>query len=650
MLASLAVVFGRVQVESFGPEVPSTQHKSTGSSSFLTEASASDPLYIAIEYLNKHSSTDKGLGFVVKNHYKTKSNGITHVYARQTFNEVEVVNGDANVNIDKYGRIISFHSSFYDGELPKEPSSLHKIDFQQKVFQVNTKSDKDFISPAEAIVKFAEQINLDKVPRVADLEQSFASDGESFPGSTLAESVYSISNVEFAAGNKVPVTLRYIIVNEPKLSLKPVWDMVVDIADQDNWFSAQLDVSDGKIHQLVDWVRQASYRVLPIGVNDPEDGDRDLLKNPQDDTASPLGWHDQGPKHRKKGGKFDTTVGNNVYAQANPDGRNGYENNFRPNGGEELDFDFELDLEKDPSESINASITNLFYWNNIMHDVSYLYGFDEASGNFQEHNFGSEGRDNDAVIANAQDGSGYNNANFATPPDGMKGRMRMYVWTQTNPRRDGDMEPGIVIHEYTHGISTRLTGGPLNSNCLGFGEAGGMGEGWGDTFATALRMRKSYTKDMEFPMGVYSAARGIRPFPYSISMKTNPQTYAYIRKWGYSGVHAKGSVWATILYGVYWEFVEKHGFDPNWYSIKEAESGKKLGGNVQFLKDIVDGMKLQPCRPTFMAARDAIIEADEANFNGENVCLIWKAMARRGLGVDARRKGRDGFKVPEECQ
>lgn len=46
---------------------------------------------------------------------------------------------------------------------------------------------------------------------------------------------------------------------------------------------------------------------------------------------------------------------------------------------------------------------------------------------------------------------GTNNANFATPVDGSSGRMRMYIWTTANPKRDGDLEAGIVIHEYTHG-------------------------------------------------------------------------------------------------------------------------------------------------------------------------------------------------------
>jgi hypothetical protein len=50
--------------------------------------------------------------------------------------------------------------------------------------------------------------------------------------------------------------------------------------------------------------------------------------------------------------------------------------------------------------------------------------------------------------------------------------MRMYTWTTSRPQHDGDLEAGIIIHEYGHGISTRLTGGPANSNCLGYGEAG----------------------------------------------------------------------------------------------------------------------------------------------------------------------------------
>ena len=46
--------------------------------------------------------------------------------------------------------------------------------------------------------------------------------------------------------------------------------------------------------------------------------------------------------------------------------------------------------------------------------------------------------------------------------------------------RDGDIENGIIFHEYGHGLSNRLTGGP-GINCLSGAEQ--MGEGWSDYVA-----------------------------------------------------------------------------------------------------------------------------------------------------------------------
>lgn len=85
----------------------------------------------------------------------------------------------------------------------------------------------------------------------------------------------------------------------------------------------------------------------------------------------------------------------------------------------------------------------------------------------------------DAVIALAQDAETMNGALFISPPDGSLGTMSIYLWDTVNPYRDGDMDAGIVIHELTHGLSNRLTGGPSDADCLGSGESGGMGEGWG---------------------------------------------------------------------------------------------------------------------------------------------------------------------------
>jgi extracellular elastinolytic metalloproteinase len=50
----------------------------------------------------------------------------------------------------------------------------------------------------------------------------------------------------------------------------------------------------------------------------------------------------------------------------------------------------------------------------MYHDLLYLYGFDEVSGNFQQYNFGKGAAEGDAIIVDAQDSGGFNNANFAT--------------------------------------------------------------------------------------------------------------------------------------------------------------------------------------------------------------------------------------------
>ena len=149
----------------------------------------------------------------------------------------------------------------------------------------------------------------------------------------------------------------------------------------------------------MDWVSDASYEAYPIGVNDPSDGERKRMVDPHDKVASPYGWHAESANK-----KYTSTMGNNVVAQENLDGEveNDYLHNYRPDGGVKLNFEFPMDLKQEPKTYLDASITNLFVWNNVMHDLFHKYGFDEKSGNFQQNNFGKGGKGGDAVIANAQ--------------------------------------------------------------------------------------------------------------------------------------------------------------------------------------------------------------------------------------------------------
>jgi extracellular elastinolytic metalloproteinase len=195
------------------------------------------------------------------------------------------------------------------------------------------------------------------------------------------------------------------------------------------------------------------------------------------------------------------------------------------------------------------------------------------------------------AILNTQDGSGTNNANFATPPDGQPGRMRMNIWNKSTPNRDSSFEAGVVIHEYTHGVSNRLTGGPANSNCLSALESGGMGEGWGDFMATAIRLKSGDTRSKDYPMGAWIAndPKGIRKYPYSTSLTTNPHVYTDVN--ALTEVHSIGTVWATMLYEVMWNLIDRYGKNDAAKPTLGA-NGAPTDGKYLAMKLVIDGMAL----------------------------------------------------------
>lgn len=276
-----------------------------------------------------------------------------------------------------------------------------------------------------------------------------------------------------------------------------------------NWLITYAHAQEkGAILGAVDYVADASYNVYKLGVSDPLDGVRTIETDPAILASSPDAWHVSGSS------SYTTTRGNNGIAQENWDSGSDFLNNIRANGGESLNFDFPFNLsDTSPHNYINAATTQLFYTANAYHDLLEVLGFTEAAGNFEDVNTSPGGLGNDAVQLNAQDGSGLNNANFATPADGQRPRMRMYMWNAVpGAQRDGDFDNGVIIHEYTHGLSTRLTGGPSRSTCLNAGESGGMGEGWGDFFATAIRIKPTDTRTKDYPMGDWVNGKG----PYTL--------------------------------------------------------------------------------------------------------------------------------------
>ncbi len=168
----------------------------------------------------------------------------------------------------------------------------------------------------------------------------------------------------------------------------------------------------------------ASYNVFPLPVEAPTFGTRSVLINPWVLASSPEGWHSDGTNH------FTITRGNNVYAYE--DTANSNQPGYSPDGGLSRNFNFPFSINASPALNRNASITNLFYLNNKIHDIFYQFGFTESARNFQQNNFGKGGVANDYVIAESQDGGSLNNANFTTPSDGNKPVMQMYLWSTVN--------------------------------------------------------------------------------------------------------------------------------------------------------------------------------------------------------------------------
>lgn len=241
---------------------------------------------------------------------------------------------------------------------------------------------------------------------------------------------------------------RLVYFATSKDSMFLTWRIETDIGD--HWLLSYLDAANNdKIHGVVDYTSDlsASFEVYPWGVNDPTRGNRTVLKDPwlNDKDASPFNWFGDGST------EYTTTRGNNAIAHTNPSGKDEYINNYRPTS-QSRTFEYKYSpTQSNKNDYRDASVTQLFYSGNKVHDILYQLGFTEKAGNFQFNNNGKGGKDKDFVVLNAQDGYSTNNAYFSTPPDGQPGRMKMLMWTSTNPNRDCSFATDVVLHEYGHG-------------------------------------------------------------------------------------------------------------------------------------------------------------------------------------------------------
>ena len=353
-----------------------------------------------------------------------------------------------------------------------------------------------------------------------------------------------------------------------------------------------------------------------------------------------------------------TTKGNNCFAYADLRAADG----FGPGDVEgkvtaPKKFGAKYDHSKSSAVARNMqnSIVGMFFHVNWLHDRWYEAGFDEASGNAQQDNFGLGGLDGDPILAEGNDFRGHDNANMSTPPDGSSPRMQMFRFDGPNPKpsRTSNHEALITFHEMGHYITNRLIG---NGSGLMNQQGGAMGEGWGDFFAICMTSQASddFTKGV-FAVGGWTDVSpnfaenyyfSIRRYPYSADMTKNPLTFKHISTnvtlpigpdMNPSGnpnqeEHNAGEVWCCMLWEAFVNLVAVHG-----HALAEP----------LMLKYVIGGLKLTPPNPTFLQARDAIISAASA-LQPADVPLIWKGFRETRNGQE-RGRARSNFYDANRC-
>ena len=688
--------------------------------------------------------------------YESRHNSTTHINLHQKIRGIPINGANMGLAVDHRGRVFGRWSDF----IPKARNRINRR--------------RPDLTPGEAVEAAATALGLTGLGKLEILTQTPG------PAPTV-----TLGGGQLSRG-PIPVKLVYQPVGD---ELRLAWDIAIRTLDGAHWWNVQIDAKNGEILGRSDWISRETYRVFgPAPTLTPDQGPHVLTGLPAlgaSPEASPFGWHDT---NGIPGPEYTDTRGNNVYAQEDTDAND--VGGFRPNGGAGLDFDFPVDLSQSPSTYQSASITSLFYWGNVAHDLFYQYGFDEASGNFQLNTYGRGGSGSDPVLADSQDGAGVDNARFGAPPDGFAGVMEMFLFTppvqlqiltpvsvagpypagaaefgpsppatpmvaeivaaldaanglgpsttdactsltndaevednivlidrgscnfttkianaedagaigaivannvgdallimggtdpsitipslfigQTSgatiraelgdvtasiaswPMRDGSLDGGIILHEYGHGVTSRLTGGAANASCLVNAQSEGMGEGWSDFFSLFAGARVGDTSTEPRGMGTYvlgqpESGSGIRSQPYSTDMAINTLTLSAIET--APPPHGIGEVWATALWEVFWQLTSAHGFDADIY--------EGTGGNNLAMQLVIDALKLQPCNPTFIEARQAIFDAETNHSSGANECLLWRGFAKRGMGFAATVSGdpallttTEDFSLPLSC-
>ena len=410
----------------------------------IAYSQASFQIEKALEYIKENKKTwnltsEDISGLILSDSHVSSHNGIAHLYFQQTINGIPIYNAITNVNVSKEGKTYHVANRFI-----KDAAKRLIAPFQH-------------IGEVNAIRLAAINIGIEDPQGIQVLSNIRAEE-------KLFAAPFSDSDIK----------VEQVYVEDGEGKLKLCYDLAIDHNESPDYWSMKVDQSTGKVINKMNYtlycshpthaslvhrdcnpekgtstsgtkttvsnfMQSASYLVYPLPLGGPNEGGQAIATDQQLLSASPFGWHDLNGIVPD----FTYTRGNNVHAYEDRQKGNNSQNN-EPNGGDQLEFLFNHNVDAEPNDNLDAAITNLFYTCNMAHDLFYLLGFTEVAGNFQARNFSLGGKDNDFVKAEGLDGGDTDNANFSTVPDGSNGRMQMYLFSNV---------PGLLKVDSPEGLS-----------------------------------------------------------------------------------------------------------------------------------------------------------------------------------------------------
>jgi len=301
--------------------------------------------------------------------------------------------------------------------------------------------------------------------------------------------------------------------------------------------------------------------------------------------------------------------------------------------------------------NLKQQAVQAFYFVNKFHDhlLQSPIGFTAAKGNFE-----GDAR----VWVNVDPGANSNNTGL---PDGdhvNNSFMTSYPTGTTTPPvalmalflvSPGDAgvsaldtagDASVVYHEYTHGLTNRLVADADGVSMLNGPQGRALDEGWADWYSLDFLAAQGYATDtaasgevklapyvtlggnvwrtqgVDCPVGAAASA-----CPGAGAALGGGYTYGDMGKIeSYPEPHADGEIWSETLWDLRARLIAKYG----------AVAGISRADLL-----VTRGLELTPGTPTFLDARDAILQADTVFDHGADQSMIWEVFAQRGMGYFA---------------